>query len=179
MKRKPSKPSNTKTYVSRPTISTAIAITQVAEILQNKEFVSVATCDNSCRPNVAPKFLLKSINNCIYLADYVIGRTYRNLKDNPRASLSIMDFNTLIGYQINGSVTLISKGPAYRSLLKEFERGKIQFSAKRLIEGVKREKKYKGFELEFPEKIVIYKIDVNEIVRIGIKGNVERQAVYE
>jgi predicted pyridoxine 5'-phosphate oxidase superfamily flavin-nucleotide-binding protein len=180
VKRKFFKPSvTTGLHTKSPKGATTIATSQVADILENKEFISIATCDSTGRPNVAPKFLLKTVRNTIYLADYVIGRTYRNLKDNPRASLSTMDFNTLNGYQLNASVTLIDKGPLYRSLLKDFERGKIAFSAKRLIEGVQREKKYKGFELEFPEKIVIYKINVKEIVRIGIKGTLERQTLYD
>ncbi|MDD5195122.1 MAG: pyridoxamine 5'-phosphate oxidase family protein [Candidatus Omnitrophica bacterium] len=179
MKRKFFKPSTTThTQTRSPNTLTAIPTSQVAAILENKEFIEMATCDHSGRPNVAPKFLLNTVRNCIYLADYVIGRTYRNLKINPQASLSTMDFNTLTGYQINGYVTLIDKGPVYRSLLKDFERGKIKFSAKRLIEGVRKEKKYKDFELEFPEKIVIYKIQAYEIVRIGIKGTVEKQAIY-
>ena len=67
---------------------------KIKELLENREFISVATCDFKGRPNAAPKFFLKFEHNFIYLVDYTIGMTWENLKVNPKASLSLMDPDT-------------------------------------------------------------------------------------
>lgn len=148
---------------------------QILEFLQNKEFINVGSCDFDGRPNVAPKFLLAIENNFIYLVDYVLGRTYHNIKINPKVSLSTVNLQTLIGYQINGDVEMIDQGPVYTSLLKRFHDKQISFSTKRIIEGVRGQKSHESFELTFPEKVVIFKINVYEIVEIGPSGKLERK----
>ena len=79
---------------------------KIVELLKSREFVSVATCDFDGRPNAASKFMLRVEGNFIYLVDYFVGRTYRNLGANPRISLSFMDTNSLVGYQLNGLVKI-------------------------------------------------------------------------
>ena len=67
-------------------------------ILKSRSFLNVATCDLENNPNLAPKLLLRVEKDVIYLGDYVIGRTFRNLKINPRVSLGFMDGENLIGF---------------------------------------------------------------------------------
>jgi predicted pyridoxine 5'-phosphate oxidase superfamily flavin-nucleotide-binding protein len=148
---------------------------EIRYFLENKEFINIATCDFSNRPNVAPKFVVKIEGDFIYLADYVIGRTFENLKVNPRVSLSTVNIDTLVGYQVNGSAEIIDKGAQHRKLLKNVADKQIDFSVKRIIEGVHAEKKYKSFEVTFPEKVVILKIKVEEIVEIGPTGKLARK----
>lgn len=40
-------------------------------LLKKREFIDVASCDFTARPNVAPKFLLKLQGDFIYLVDYI------------------------------------------------------------------------------------------------------------
>ena len=70
----------------------------VKTLIESREFIRVVSCDLEGRPNAAPKFLLKVETNYIYLVDYIIGRTFRNLNVNPRVSLSLFDNFTLMGY---------------------------------------------------------------------------------
>src|SRR3989338_2028990 len=91
-------------------------------ILKNRAFVSVATADKSGNPNAAPKFLLKIDKRFVYLIDYTMGRTAENLKANPKASLSFMDIDNLVGYRIDGHVHLVSKGDEYDEILRELEK---------------------------------------------------------
>ncbi len=51
----------------------------------------------------------------------------------------------------------------------------IKFSARRLIEGLHKETKYKDFEVTLPEKACILKVRIEEIVEIGKSGKVERE----
>lgn len=148
---------------------------EVRGFLKNKEFVSVGTCDFDGRANVAPKFLLKIENDHIYLADYVIGRTWKNLKVNPKASLSTVNMDILTGYQINGPVEIIDKGSEYKLLMEEFREKRIQLSVARIIEGVRTKEKHRTFQTAFSEKVVIFKIRVEEIVEIVPSGELKRK----
>lgn len=149
----------------------------ILELLSVREFISVASADFDGRPNVAPKFILTVEDDCIYLVDYVIGRTYRNIETNPRVSLSTVDIRTLVGYQLNGNVEMISQGPVYDELLKKMHDKQISFSTKRIIEGVRRQRTHEHFELTFPEKVIIFKIKIEEVVEIGPSGKLERKKI--
>ena len=147
----------------------------IKEFLQNQEFINIATTDFDSRPNVAPKFLLKIEDDYIYLADYVMGRTYRNTKINPRVSLSTVNMDTLTGYQINGKAEIIEKGTEYESFIEQFRNKQIQFSVTRIIEGVHKEARHGTFETSLPERIAIFKIRAKEIVEIIPTGELKRR----
>ncbi|MFA5090690.1 MAG: pyridoxamine 5'-phosphate oxidase family protein [Candidatus Omnitrophota bacterium] len=146
-------------------------------LLKNREFISVATCDLEGRPNAVPKFLLKIEGKSIYLVDYTRGRTWDNLKINPRVSLSFMDTDSLMGYQVNGAAEVISAGALYNKIQREILNKQIDLSAKRVIEGVTREKRHQNFEVAITDKIVILKININEVVEIGPCGEIRREGV--
>ncbi len=152
---------------------------KIEEFLKKREFISVATCNLKGRPNAAPKFLLKIEDNFIYLIDYSFSRTWENLKINPRASLSFMDTDNLTGYQINGSVQIIDKGPLYDKILYELREKVINLSVERVIEGVCREKTHASFEVAIPEDFVIFKVKIEEVVEIGPRGDLKRQNLLE
>lgn len=151
--------------------------TKIAQFLKNREFISVATCDFKGRPNAAPKFILKFENNFIYLVDYTIGMTWENLNINPKASLSFMNSDTLVGYQINGAVEIIDQGPEYNSLLREFKKKQIDLSIKRIIEGVSRGKGHESFEVALPERFVVFKVKLKDVAEIGPRGELKREEV--
>ena len=121
------------------------------------------------------KFILKVEGDSIYLVDYVIGRTLQNLKTNANVSLSTVNLETLVGYQLNGQAQVINKGQEYKKLIREMHARQIEFSTKRIIEGVKKQKAHTSFELTFPEHVVIFKVKVEEIVEIGPSGKLERK----
>ncbi|MFA5062900.1 MAG: pyridoxamine 5'-phosphate oxidase family protein [Candidatus Omnitrophota bacterium] len=152
---------------------------KVLELLKAREFVSVATCDLQGRPNAAPKFILKLENNSIYLVDYIIGRTFQNIKVNPRVSISFIDSNALMGYQLNGSVKIIGNGQEYDSLVKDLSRKELELSTRRIIEGVTKGKSHEGFELGMSEKFVILKVKIEEVVEIASSGSLKREKICE
>lgn len=150
-----------------------ILTTEIVEFLKNNEFISIGTCDSDMQPNVAPKFLLRVEGDCVYLGDYNIDRTWANINFNPKVSLSAMNLNTLTGYQINGSVEMVEEGRKQKKLLQEFNTRKIHFSTKRVIEGIHSEKTHRSFEMEFPERVIIYKVKVEEVIKIKPEGILE------
>jgi predicted pyridoxine 5'-phosphate oxidase superfamily flavin-nucleotide-binding protein len=154
---------------------TRMIITEkVRGFLQNQEFINIATCDFAGRPNVAPKFLLKIKNDYIYLADYVKGRTYRNIMINSKVSIATENTETLTGYQINGEAEIIEEAAEYRHLIEEFREKQIQFSVTRIIEGLHKEVRHGVFETSLPEGIAVFKIKAEEIVEIIPTGELKR-----
>ena len=149
----------------------------IIALLESKEFISVATCDLESRPNAAPKFLLKVEASYIYLVDYIIGHTFRNLKINPRISLSFFDNNTLVGYQINGKVQIIDRGPEYLAALNDLARKEIDLSTTRIIDGVIKGQAHKTYEVAASKQFVILKVKVEEIVQIHSSGRLQREKV--
>ena len=149
----------------------------VKELIESREFISVATCDLEARPNAAPKFLLKVERDYIYLVDYIIGRTFKNLQINPQVSLSFIDSFTLIGYQINGKVEIIDSGTEYKGILKELQNKQIDLSTKRVMDGVVKGKVHKAYEVASPEQFIILKIKVEEVVEMRPSGTLRREKV--
>lgn len=144
------------------------------KLLENREFISVATCDFKGRPNAAPKFLLKAGKSRIYLVDYTIGTTWRNLKTNPRTSLSFIDPATLKGYQLNGAARIIDKGREYDRMFNQMQDKEIRLTTKHIIEDVRGMSRHDNFEVVITEKFVVLEVKIEEVVEIGIRGELKR-----
>jgi predicted pyridoxine 5'-phosphate oxidase superfamily flavin-nucleotide-binding protein len=145
------------------------------ELVRKREFVSIATTDLNNRPNAAPKFVLKVDDACVYLIDYIMGRTYENLRQNPVASLSLLDQETLKGYQLNGPVEIIEKGQLFNEIFKEMDARKISLTAKHIIEEIRGGAKHESFEVMMPEKFVILKVSIEDIAEINPTGELARK----
>ncbi|MDD5019404.1 MAG: pyridoxamine 5'-phosphate oxidase family protein [Candidatus Omnitrophica bacterium] len=141
--------------------------------LSKGKFVDVATCNEERMPNVAPKLIAKVEHNVIYLVDYVMGTTYSNLKTNPRVSLSFVDERSLTGYQLNGAVTIVGSGEEFDRLAEEFQQIKTNFTVERILYNVRTGEKASPLDIVLPEKFVILKAKVFEIVEISSTGGLK------
>ena len=151
-------------------------IEKALKIMKVREFVTLATADKAGKPNSAPKLLLKTDSGIIYFIDYSIGRTFENLKVNPEVSLSFIDINSLFGYRLNGKVEVIEKGKIYRECLKELREKEVELTAERVIQGVHSGKPHKDFELEIPERFLVYKVKIEEGSEITPRGEIKRES---
>lgn len=142
------------------------------ELLKKREFVSIATADRNGQPNSVPRFFLSAQGNLLYLVDHVMGQTVLNIKENPLVSVSFMDQDALEGYRLNGTATLIERGKSYDALMKEWDKKIVKLSAARVIEAVRSGKKCQHYEVEISEKLTLLKIKVNNVVKIGRRGDV-------
>ncbi len=147
---------------------------ELTSLLTKREFISVATCDFKGRPNAAPKFLLRVEGNRLYLVDYTIGTTWQNLKTNPRISMSLIDIPRLRGYQLNGSVKIISKGKIYEKMHKEMTDKEISLTAQHIIDEIRGHATHETFEIMINEKFVIFEVRVDEVVEMDIQGELTR-----
>jgi len=150
---------------------------KIKEMLESREFISVASCDLESRPNASPKFILKVETSHIYLIDYILGKTYRNLKVNPWVSISFFDNNALVGYQVNGKVQIIDQGPEYQAALNDLQHKEVDLSATRIIDGVIKGKPHEAYEVAASKQFVVLKVKVEEITQIHPSGILQREEV--
>ena len=146
---------------------------ELKKFLLTKEFISAGTSDLSGQPNAVPKYIIKIDSGFIYLAEYVIGKTVQNLKVNPKISLSTIDMKTLEGWQINGTVRIMTRGEQYKKLSKTMIELEVHNTARRIIEDVRGIQKTNVYELSFPKKVVILKVKCEKITKIGITGKLQ------
>jgi predicted pyridoxine 5'-phosphate oxidase superfamily flavin-nucleotide-binding protein len=149
---------------------------KIIELFEKREFVSVATVTPDGRPNTAPKFFFRAKGDFIYLIDYVLGKTVTNLKENPRVSVSFMDMDSLEAYRLNGTAKLIEKGRIFEQVLKEWDKKMVKMATDRVIDAVKTGKKHGHYELEMTEKFIVLKIKIENIVKIGRRGDIWKEA---
>ena len=145
---------------------------KLAELLQKREFVSIATVGKDGQPNSVPKFLFRGKGNYLYLVDYVFGKTVTNIRENPKVSVSFMDFDNLEAYRFNGNARLIESGRAFDAIFKLWDAKVLSLSTDRVIEAVRTGKKRHHYEVEMTERFVILKIHVENVIKIGRKGDV-------
>ena len=150
---------------------------ELDELLNTREFLNLATADRRGRPNAAPKFLLKSEKRVVYLIDYSYGRTIDNLRVNANASLCFMDLYNLQGYRLNGRVELLESGRDFDRLSAEVASRVVKLSADRVLEGMRTGKKHDHFELEIPDKFVVLKFVIEEVSKIGTRGDFYRESL--
>ena len=155
-------------------VASRLITEEVRELLENKRFVSIGTSDANGYPCVVPKFLITVDNDFIYLADYLIGPTFENLKVNPKISLAVIDTDALIRYQINGTSEIIDKGLEYDKLTNVLRNKELNFTVERVVKGVQTGKKDKNFEIAFPNRFIVIKIKIREIVKISSVGKLEK-----
>lgn len=148
---------------------------QVLEIMEKREFVTIATASSEGQPNSVPRFFLRAKGNFIYLVDHVMGQTVLNIRENPRVSVSFMDQDSLEGYRLNGTAKVISKGKIYDAMMRRWNDRVIELSADRVIEAVRTGKRRGHYEVEISEKFAILKIRVESVIKIGRSGDIWKE----
>jgi len=150
---------------------------ELIELLNAREFIYCGTCDLHGKPFIAPKFFVKVEGNSIYLVDFVFGRIWENLKLNPWISVSLMNYDNLFGYQINGVAELITSGKEYDTITADLREREVSLTAERVIKSIQKGKRHKHFEVAFPSRMVILKVGVQEIVELAPSGSLARQKI--
>ena len=90
--------------------------------------------------------------------------------------MSLIDINSLHGYILNGKVEIIEKGKIYDECLKELREKAIELSVERIVKGIHDGKSHKEFELEIPERFLVYKVKIEEGAEISPRGEIKRES---
>ena len=113
----------------------------VQEFLPGK-LAWVATASLDGEPNVTPKGSLKLLDeNHVQFADLFSLKTRKNLSENKKVAVTVVDAKTGKGYQIKGIAEVISSGPLFDETSKniqELQRGlpPVQHLVKIQVEAV-------------------------------------------
>jgi len=139
----------------------------IRKYLEEEDWIALATSDDKGMPNVANKFMLKCDQDKVFLVDYVKGTTWDNIKKHSNVAFPIIDQENLIDYQLSGTAELLDSGKIHDELIEQLKERELNFSTKRIIEGIRRAKAHSTFEFPDIEGAAIIKIQVHDIVSRG------------
>ena len=125
--------------------------------------IFVATCGSAGEPNCAPKMLISvAKSGAVYYLDYTFARSYANLRENPRISLSFMDDVEFLGYRLSGAAAILRPGSELDRAKGEWEARVIRYETERLINRLKGRYSTRESEISLPENFVIVKFTADE-----------------
>ena len=82
----------------------------------------VATASRDGEPNVTPKGTLKLMDeNHVLFADLFSLKTRRNLLENSKIAVTVVDAATAKGYQLKGTAEIITSGPLFEDTSKQLK----------------------------------------------------------
>ena len=94
---------------------------QVQDFLPGK-LAWVATASRDGEPNVTPKGTLKLLDeNHVLFADLFSLKTKKNIEENKKVAVTVIDAATAKGYQLKGTAEVISSGPLFESTAQQLK----------------------------------------------------------
>jgi predicted pyridoxine 5'-phosphate oxidase superfamily flavin-nucleotide-binding protein len=97
-------------------------LTPEMKAMFEKQLALIVTASKSGVPNAAPKgstFVYD--DQTIVFSENRGKKTYRNLVENPRAAVVIVDRENGVGWQVKGSAEILNSGPLYDVAAKRAE----------------------------------------------------------
>ncbi len=118
--------------------------------------IFVASCDDFGRPNCVPKMLVDIVKpNKVFYVDFKLSRTFANIQQNWKSSLSFMDDKNFIGFRLNGFSQVIDSGREYQIIKEKWTQRVISHEAERLIDRLKGIVSTRESEFTLPNDFVI------------------------
>ncbi|MGB9845953.1 MAG: pyridoxamine 5'-phosphate oxidase family protein, partial [Desulfotomaculales bacterium] len=103
----------------------AVLSAEVKELLQSGRCL-VATAGRDGWPNVGPKGSVVVVDDSTLAFGEVTGRqTYKNLQENPKVAIAVIDYEKRAGYRIVGPAELQTEGPLYEKFAQRFAEMKL------------------------------------------------------
>lgn len=94
---------------------------QVQEFLPGK-LAWVATASRDGMPNVTPKGTLKSLDEPhVFFADLFSLKTRKNLEENKKVAVTVVDAAAGKGYQIKGTAEVLDSGPLFEETANQLK----------------------------------------------------------
>lgn len=139
---------------------------EIVNFFQNQGCVIVSTIDKNGFVHNSCKGIIKiNQNGEIYLLDLYKGKTYQNLKNNPRLSVTAIDEHKFIGYCLKGKTELMPEGKFPSDLLKAWEDRITSRLTRRLLKNIREEKGHPRHpEILMPKPQYLIAMEVEEII---------------
>lgn len=144
---------------------------EVIRFFEKQRYVVVSTIDGEGRPHTACKGIVKIVNGKeVHLVDLYTGMTYRNLKSNPRISITAVDEHRFKGYCLKGEARLEGAGDVIATIERDWQ-GRISSRiTDRIIKNVQGERGHpRQPEAHLPKPKAVIVMEVEELVDLTPK----------
>ena len=82
----------------------------------------IATASKDGTPNVGPKGSMHVVNDeTLAYSESTSGKTFRNLKENPKVAVVVIDREKGAGYQVKGRAELLTSGDFFEQVARRQE----------------------------------------------------------
>lgn len=128
--------------------------------------MAVTTIDSKGFPHASCKGMIKiEGTGRVYLLDAYHGRTFKNLKQNPSASVTAFDEHKFRGFCLKGKARLIHEDELTESIVKSWEERISGRLTQRLLKNIREEKGHRGHpEASLPKPKYMIVLDTEEVV---------------
>lgn len=138
----------------------------IIHFFQKQGFVVVSTIDRNGYAHSSCKGIVK-INRIgrIYLLDLYRGKTYENLRQNPRISITAVDEHRFRGYCLKGKAKIIKRDKLKPQIIKAWEDKINSRITQRIIKSIHSEKghpRHPEVLLPKPEYMIV--VEVGEVI---------------
>jgi len=138
----------------------------IIRFFQGQGCVVLASVDKDRLPHASCKGIVKiEESGRVYLLDAYHGATYKNLLQNPLASITAFDEHKFIGYCLKGRARLIHKDELDAGIVKAWEDRITGRLTQRLLNNLREEKGHKGHpEASLPKPQYMIVLEISEVV---------------
>ena len=99
---------------------------EIQEFIKGK-LAWVATASTDGMPNATPKGSVQVIDDeHLVFADLFSCKTRDNLKENPKASVTVIDEKTYKGYELKGYAEMLSAGPLFDQVVEQLKQAPMK-----------------------------------------------------
>ena len=139
---------------------------EIIHFFQNQSFVIVSTLDPDGTPHSSCKGVIKiTRSGKVYLLDVYLRKTYNNLRQNPKISLTAVDEHKFKGFCLKGKAKLLEQNRLSSGIIKAWEERIAGRITRRLLKNIREEKGHPSHPealLPKPEYMIV--MEVEEIV---------------
>ena len=142
---------------------------EIVRFFRKQGFVIVSTIDGRGVPYEACKGIVKINRNLnVYLLDLYKGRTYRNLVNNSRMSITVVDEHLFKGYCLRGRGSIVKSEDIEPHILREWQDKITSRITRRIIKNIQGQKGHRCQPEAFlpkPEYMIV--MNVQEVVNLA------------
>ncbi len=138
----------------------------VLNFLKNQGFVILSTIDEDGIPHSSCKDILKiEPDGDIYLMDVYRARTFKNLQNNQKASVTSVDEHKFKGYCLKGKARIVESDELSAEIVKAWEDKITSRTTQRVLKNLKGEKGHSQHpEVQLPKPQYMICMEVKEVI---------------
>ena len=143
---------------------------KVVKFFKKQNFVIVSTIDSDNRIHCSAKGVVGiNKNGRVFIIDLYHNKTYNNLKNDPRVSITQAEERSFTGYTLSGRAKIVLRNDIRDNYIKEWDKAIAKRISDRLIKNMRSEKMPSAsHEAQLPEEPkYLIEIDVDNIIDLS------------